>query len=162
MKIIFLDIDGVLNSAEFFARRHKATGLMQGGSRPQSINPDALRRLERLVEETGAEIVVSSTWRIGRTKQDLQKLLRMAGFKYWNLIIGRTPTTNSFNERRGREIKLWLDQHVGEEEPRFVILDDDSDMDELLDHLVKSANKRGLTDEEVDAAVAMLNGGADE
>ena len=112
MKLIFLDIDGVLNSHDYFLKRYSETGKMQGGIRPESIDPDALRRLERILEETDAKIIVSSTWRLGQTVEQLQDLLESAGFLYPETIVGRTGSTDRLTERRGtrspRSSARWL------------------------------------------------------
>jgi len=156
MKLIFLDIDGVLNSHDFFYKRHETTGKMQGGCRRESIDPDALRRLERIINETGAKIVISSSWRIGRETVEIKELLRIAGFKHWQEIIDRTPSTSSLTERRGEEIRMWLDKNP-ENIGNFIILDDDSDMDKLMDRLVHTDWEHGLTDVETENAIARLN-----
>ena len=53
MKVIFLDIDGVLNCS----KTHNPRNL------PYVIDPKLLKRFERLLERTGAKVVLSSTWR---------------------------------------------------------------------------------------------------
>ena len=72
MKVIFLDIDGVLNSEEFWKTEaqhiRKKKAIAEGKSRDEAsaianMNPIAVERIIRIVKETGAEIVVSSTWR---------------------------------------------------------------------------------------------------
>ena len=156
MKIIFLDIDGVLNSADFFKKKHEETGLTQGGARVESIDPDALRLLERILEETDARIVVSSSWRIGRETVEIKKILRLAGFRHWDKIIDRTPSAGSLSEQRGEEIGMWLDEY-NEDVETFIILDDGSDMGALLDHLVKTNWEYGLSEYEVKIAIERLN-----
>ena len=157
MKIIFLDIDGVLNSQDFFRRKHEETGLTQGGSRAESIDPDALRLLERIVEETDAKIVVSSCWRIGRTTEELRDLLKEADFKYYDRIIDRTKNDGSFTTKRGDEIEEWLSRNPVKNSADFIILDDDSDMGNLFGSLVQTLWCQGLTEHEVKIAIERLN-----
>lgn len=156
MKVIFLDIDGVLNSANFFKKKHEETGLTQGGSRIESIDPDALRLLEQIIEETDAKIVVSSCWRIGRTTEELQGLLKGAGFKHYDRIIDRTNKIGSFATKRGDEIEEWLSRN-SVQRGDVVILDDDSDMGDLFDRLVQTLYHQGLTEHEVKTAIEKLN-----
>ena len=52
-----------------------------------------------------------------------------------------------YHETRGREIKMWLDDHAGEIED-FIILDDDADMWILKDYLIQTNTYRGLGYEE--------------
>jgi hypothetical protein len=106
MKIIFLDIDGVLNCQKTTERFH---GFV-------SIDPKLVKRLNRILKETDAKIVLSSTWRLF---EDNKEILEKTGIKY----IDVTP---SFHGLRGEEINDWLSKHP--EVDRYVILDDDSDM----------------------------------
>lgn len=66
MKLIFLDIDGVLNTSQTFKRRYyeyKKTGKYN-----LEIDEFRLNYLRQIVEATNAKIVLSSTWRSGFTK----------------------------------------------------------------------------------------------
>lgn len=157
MKVIFLDIDGVLNSW--------STGY--------KITTEKLQLLNNLIEQTGAKIVISSSWRIGSkdVKDFLDKnfskcTFRLDNFKdvanqeyitnifYNDNIIGLTDT---FGPSRGDEIKRWLDNHSDDVES-YVILDDDTDMlDEQLEHLVQTDTYYGITDREVHLASLILN-----
>ena len=158
MKIIFLDIDGVLNSVDSCER---------AGKNFFSDNPDPehIKWLNFIIEQTGAKIVISSTWRKHCTYLSLWRLLDAFGFK--GTIIGATPETNDI---RGNEIRCWIDRYTNGRDWRltktddkldpiesFVILDDDSDMGELLPFLVKCKNEKGLTEAEAIKAIEMLN-----
>lgn len=155
MRIIFLDIDGVLNSW--------STGY--------KITTEKLQLLNDLIEQTGAKIVISSSWRIGSkdVKEFLEKNFKKSKFRldsfkdvtnqecisniFYNSTIDLTDT---FGPLRGDEIKRWLDNHADEVES-YVILDDDSDMlDEQLEHLVQTDTYFGLTDREVHLATLIL------
>jgi len=155
VKVVFLDIDGVLNSHAFVESIPQA-------ERPSIIGLDreAIRRLNRLVHQTGASVVVSSTWRLNRNRQQLQRVLDEHGFQ--GRVIGRTPRWIAgrpvAGDARGFEIQAWLDAAAdyGIDVDTFVILDDDSDMGHLADRLVKTTFAEGLRDEHVDTAIAML------
>lgn len=61
MKVIFLDIDGVLNTARTFRRQHKI--WKETGERGLEIDEFRVFYLQKIVEQTGAIIVLSSSWR---------------------------------------------------------------------------------------------------
>lgn len=154
MKVIFLDIDGVLNSERWFVQRHIGGARIVVVSREDGqIDPECVERLNRLTEVTGAVLVISSTWRIGGMDW-LVPLLRRKGVAAE--IIGRTPDLNTV---RGHEIGHWLSEHP--EVGSYVILDDTSDMGALAQRLVKVSWQTGLTDGDVERATAMLQAGAE-
>jgi hypothetical protein len=130
MKIIFLDIDGVLNHVQFYEQRHV---LLEKGIKikyPYSeIDPACVEKLNVLCEKTGAKVVISSTWR--HSGLDYCKdALEFHGFK--GEIIDITPSSPT--RFRGIEILDWIktnEELIGEPYYNFteyVILDDDSDM----------------------------------
>jgi hypothetical protein len=139
--IIFLDFDGVLNSHAWFAARRDSTQL----------DPAAVALLNQLIERTDAQVVVSSSWRIGFSRLELEAGLRQVGFA--GTVLDVTPNLREAYAR-GKEIALWRMQnrHVGP----FVILDDDSDMGELMPFLIKTGFDLGLQQEHIDRAVAIL------
>ena len=151
MKLIFLDIDGVLNCAASFTRR--------GNSFP--IDDDKVDLLAQIVEATGAEIVLSSTWRsdfdddmnIIYKRSGAPKLvekLKARGLK----LFGRTPNLPT---ERGTEIKVWLLEHEDLNIESICILDDDVDMGKLGKFLVKTNWNLGLTPHCVEKAIKILN-----
>ena len=159
MKVIFLDIDGVLNSEEFFVERtqncrydaYRSAGYSAKMSRSLcSLDSVAIANLNHLITKTGAKIVVSSTWR--GDDPFLQEVFAIVGIPVY---IGVTPYT--VTRHRGMEIEYWLDKHP--EVENYVILDDDNDMlDKQLEHFVQTdAYKRGLSLENVEQAIKILN-----
>lgn len=159
MKIIFLDIDGVLNSEEFFVERtqdcryhdYKRAGYSARLARQMcSVDSVAISKLNNLITQTGASIVVSSTWRAD--DPELQELFAAVGIPAY---IDITPYHTT--RHRGTEIQQWLDKHP--EVDNYVILDDDDDMlDKQLNNFVHvDAYKRGLSDVDVEKAIAILN-----
>lgn len=153
MVVVFLDIDGVLNSEQYMKTK-KGTVYAEGFQYPglewwaDGLDPEAMERLNRLVERTGAEIVVSSTWRLGGDVEWLQKILEMRGFR--GRVIGVTPRYG--DGPRSREIAAWVDRFGPK---RYVVLDDDSDA-EIPGKTVRTSFRCGLTDEDVDKAVGIL------
>ena len=142
MKVIFLDIDGVLNSSE--------TAALYGGF--DKFSPAAVGRLNWLTDRTEAKIVVSSAWRFGRSVLELKQILSDQGVT--GEVIDKTPTKMSLRNR-GQEIQHWMDNNSTLDE--FVILDDDSDMGHLLDHLVQTDFNVGLTDVEMHECIRRLD-----
>lgn len=146
MKVIFLDVDGVLN--------------MHGSGGLYTLNKARLRLLEEIVKETGAQIVVSSTWR--NSAAHMKKLSNALGYRGMK-IIGITDrlgiSKNGERYYRGHEIQKYLDDHP--EVEQFVILDDDSDMlDSQLRHFVQTDGMIGLTETLAYRAKYILNNGA--
>lgn len=138
MKVLFLDIDGVLNSEEY------ALSLGKGGM--LGIDPEKVKILDRIIEETGAKIVVSSSW---RTSPDLLAEIR----RNVGEILDITPSLPAI---RGEEVRSWLITHPIYNVVQRAILDDDSDF--LPDQpLFKTTWKKGLTEEIADKVIEHLN-----
>lgn len=154
MKIIFLDIDGVLNNYTTMGMdRYINKPLIEGTGFHDHLSPYTLRLLNDIIKATNAKVVISSVWRYGETIQRLQKLLDYYGFK--GQIIGKTPSLSS--SERGYEIQKWLDDNVNLNIESFVIIDDDSDMVHLLKYLVKTKAEFGIRKNTVKHAVKVLN-----
>lgn len=168
-KVIFLDVDGVLND--------------QGKNYRLEIyvEEERVQRLAKIVEETGAKIVLSSSWRYAYQKflknpenyntpfydMTLGELKRM--FDKYNLTIsGYTPVFELGNISRPYEIRTWLVDKPKIE--RYVILDDDDygTWGWLKEYLVQTqipeecdefgCAYRGLNDEHVARTIQILNG----
>lgn len=156
-KFIFLDIDGVLNSDQYYSEgvynqvyeklikeysHHIAWGVC-------NIDPKLVERLNKLTEITGSKIVVSSTWRSDSHLQDIFNIIGIKGSIY--------DVTPYMRERhRGSEIQEWLDR---QSEPyEYVILDDDIDiLDSQRPHFILVNKKIGLSDKDIEHAVHILN-----
>lgn len=155
MKILFLDIDGVLNSHEFWIRCREL-GLIPD----DQIDPQAVERLNRLTDATGAKIVVSSTWRLPYVwnKQLAMLVTRLQKVGIKAEIIGMTPDHQK-QYGRGGEIQAWMLQarQDGMDIESFAILDDDSDMGNLMDYLVKTTMAYGLQETHVEAVIQLLS-----
>lgn len=163
---IFLDVDGVLNSHGWYINRPRKTRLEQEQIErfehfQHDLDPVPIQRLNRLIEATGAKVVISSTWRkIWKTPEEMQHLLDSKGFK--GEVIGVTPVLDTYSSSsglwtakvRGDEIQAWIDENnfTG----KFVILDDDADMAHLMPFLVKTTMETGLLDEHVEQALKIL------
>lgn len=124
MKVIFLDIDGVLNSIDsiiaFAAKKHHV-GFLHNADR---LDPVSVGLLQRACIESGASIVISSTWRKLYNEDEFVNIFKEYGWEDFP-IIGVTDNANSCGQTRGNEIQRWLDAN---DNPEYVIVDDDSDM----------------------------------
>lgn len=109
MKIIFLDIDGVLNSKKFYERRHRCheKGIPFAVNWPFSdIDPDSVDILNKVIKATNARIVMSSTWRLGETIDTLANILHTVGVK--GKLVGKTKSFVD-DETTNKYIKQELD-----------------------------------------------------
>ena len=132
MKVIFLDVDGVLNSDEYFEKT-KGLNLQEIY---QDIDVEKIKLLKKAVDETGAKVVLTSSWRYTKNAIKLKELL-----KEYEIFVDTTPFIEN---KRGLEIKKWLldNQNVDD----FVILDDeifDSFDEDLLEKLIKISDGNG-------------------
>lgn len=153
--VVFLDIDGVLNHAMLYAQlqgRHGSTEPVDW------IDPACVARLDALCERTGAVIVLSSSWRRIFGVEHTFDVLRAAGLA--TVVIDGTPMhgatepgENVVNERWG-EIRAWLDEH--DTHASWVILDDAELADAPAERFVRTSIAVGLTDADVERAVAIL------
>lgn len=149
MKIIFLDVDGVLNSTRSMVA-FKGCGFMRDNQSWKQLDPVAIKLLQHVVEETGASVVLSSTWRIGALQEDIEQFSEFLGVEII-AVTGRSP-----DGIRGKEIQKWLDLSAGVDS--FVIVDDDSDMlPSQMQNFVKVDGKVGLTYENVKSILSILN-----
>ena len=105
----------------------------------------------------GADVVVSSTWRHGKSVAELQALLDAHGFT--GSVRDKTPTGEPGTDR-GDEIAAWLAQHAVD---GYVIIDDHVDVGALRTHLVQTHPAQGLQPADASRALAVLgrpvNGG---
>lgn len=158
MKILFLDFDGVLNN-ESHLRRVRNHDPVGPTAFHREFDPNNIGILNQLcVQVPDLRIVISSSWRTGKSVEWLQNLLESSGFLFADRIVGATPDYH-MNKPRGLEIEEWLLNHIVKSSMRitgFVILDDDSDMAHLMSHLVKTSFRKGLTKEHIPAILEVL------
>lgn len=165
MKVLFLDIDGVLNSGRYFGVRSKRAYRRERGTRKanlgderfaEMIDPEAVILLNEITKRTGCKFVISSSWRGAWTCVEIVAMLGSRGFV--GEVIGATPLEvvppSGFAPARGFEIQTWLDEHP--EVKAFAIVDDVSDMAHLLPRLVQTSTADGFQAEHVELVVALL------
>ena len=150
-KYIFLDFDGPLNTG-----------------RGEFMNPDryghhfddmAVRNLRRIIENTGAQIVVSSSWR----HLGLEKIREV--WTSWGLpgeIVGCTPGVwgdGRIFDTRGEEIQQWLEENV-DDDYAYVIIDDMDDSEAIEgqeDNWIEVDPHCGISYNDADYAIKVLN-----
>lgn len=160
MKVIFLDIDGVLNAHQFSV-----------ASKSCSIDQGCVRQFNRVLEATDAKVVISSAWRYMMLRtDDSEPAMTMRGFEYMLRthgmprmdIIGHTRSDeyagrNGHDNQsvRGKLIRLWLAENPGLVD-RYVVLDDDADDVLLTMPFIKTNGSVGLTEQDAERAIEML------
>jgi hypothetical protein len=150
MKIIFLDFDGVLNSHKFFISQEGLKIVRLYGDLDETLDPTKIALINQLVDQTGAQVVVSSSWRITHTLESLNAILARHGATF--KLIGETPYLGKY---RGAEIADYL-SGLKEQPTHFVIIDDDSDMGEVKSHLVKTSMMSGMDEGHLKDCLTML------
>ena len=148
MKMVLLDIDDVLEN------RHTRTGTFD---RWGFVDDFLVARLKRIIDATGAKIVLSSTWRDGWNREDesknepffnqLRDKFKEYGMEIWDAL----PLP--LQQNRGLAIAEWFELHKDLDIESFIILDDWYDMGIYRDHLIWINGNIGLTDEDVAEAI---------
>lgn len=136
-RVVFLDIDGVL-------------APIRQSDRYGDLDAACIRVLNEIVARGGADVVVSSTWRYGKTIAELQAMLDAKGFS--GRVLDKTPT-GAPGADRGDEIAAWLAQHPVAD---YVIIDDHADMGDLHARLVQTQPAHGLQPSDAPRAIAAL------
>ena len=186
-RIIFLDIDGVLNTALGGPYTTPLDNAHPDRKWLAMIDPEKVAHLNAIVHASRAKVVISSSWRLHFMVEDMQRYLNAQGFE--GEVIDRTGTF--FGERphepnwpsaltlgaygfqgeqgmsdyvwpvRPHEVHAWLRDHQQEVEG-FVILDDIAEWHWLAPHHVGTDMHVGLLEEHVQPALRILCLPADE
>lgn len=151
-KLIFLDIDGVLNKKSQW-------------SRPYSLADDCIEQLAKLVKETGALVILVSTWKTGldipdnkivvveQSENHTEQINRLIG-KLEQYGVGISGKTSHLPGRtRDREIERFL---YFVEASTYVILDDDMSIYDSKEHIIKINENTGLTGSNVRNVMKLL------
>jgi len=133
-KLIFLDVDGVLNSRITFTRARTTSGII-------GIDPYLTILVDRILQATGAKVVLSSSWR--HSDEGMAMVNKAIP------LIDKTPSCCT--GIRGAEIYAWMSRNVPYEisdEVKYAIIDDESDM--LIwqkDNFFQTSFETGITEE---------------
>lgn len=144
-KVLFLDVDGVLNCTKTFT-----------GPLAEHLDIQCLNSLARIVEETGCLVVLSSTWR--RFDFHYKPLIERLKKEFNIELYDKTPFINKFKVYRSEEIQKWLDSNQNLSVTKFAILDDDLDAGIGLEHsFFKTSRHCGLDAELANKVIHHLN-----
>lgn len=147
MKVIITDVDGVIS--------------LDGSS----LDDNCLNVLKKIVDKTGAVVVISSTWRLQESQTS--KILN----KFYDLgitVVGRTkdlPLSDNMWEDRVEEILEWIERHSVE---KWIAIDDlpleellkekdENKRNEIKKHFVKTEILDGLTESQIEECICKLN-----
>lgn len=154
--LVFLDIDGVLNSWEWMRNQQyiDTNGLLK-----ENVWDVLVKRLNRWIrtnelppDQQTTYYVISSSWRIDTELKEFQEVLIEKGL--YDAVIGTTPQISQqvYPHRhygRGLEIQYWIERYLTEEERenlKILILDDDSDMGILKCALTQTSMNEGFSE----------------
>ena len=167
-KIIFLDFDGVLNTEHY-------QGLLQYQGKSWQdeygafFDPNAVKQLKRIIDATGADIVVESSWKyLGLdAMKELWDVRNLPG-----RVIDITPSSvsdeylininldhldTSILHCKEIEIASWLAKQT--EDIRYVIIDDEYViLESQLPHFILTNPYEGITEEQANRTISILNG----
>lgn len=167
MNVIFLDIDGVLNSMAYFKSLGKINEREYKGY--QEISDYHLQMLSKIYHSCNAFIVLSSTWRMLDDEKEesdsMYQYLIDSLAKYDMRIMSKTPC---IGQNRPLEINTWLNNRVDKDDIKFVSLDDDFKKKEYdaygignclvhTDFYCNKVEEGGLQQRHVDMAIRILN-----
>lgn len=164
-KILFLDFDGVLNTEHY-------QGLLQYQGKPWQdeygafFDPNVVKQLRRIIDATGADIVIESSWKyLGLdAMKELWEVRNLPG-----TIIDITPSSVSDEyllknldttmlHCKGMEIASWLTERANQN-IRYAIIDDEYViLDSQLPHFILTNPYEGITEEQANRAISILNG----
>lgn len=151
IKVIFLDIDGVLNGNLFVPKDYNLGVL---------IDDTRLELIKHIVDETNAKIVLSSSWKEhwGRVDAELDDIGREINCIFAAKGLSIFDKTPKYHNNRKREIIDWLQAHPDVSE--FVVIDDNSFAEgDLKNHFVLTSHLRyGIDEYDVEKAIEILNG----
>lgn len=151
LKIIFLDIDGVLVTFETI-KESKKSGILH----PQSFSSKGVELLNNLVSETNSKIVISSSWRRIHSLDFIREHFKKQGFLFSDRIIGVTPKIGD----RGIEILQWLEDNknliLNYDGYSYIVIDDDTQ--DILPYIqkenfIKTSMNGGFQEEHLKSAL---------
>ena len=149
--VIFLDIDGVLCTQNHW----KPEVIAEDGY--SEFNAKCIDNLNKLIEQTQAKVILTSSRRINKTVVEFQAILQRRCFS--GKLAGKiNEKTQLDSAARSEEIVEWLEKNG--EPGKYVILDDDAQLAQLRQpykqHWVRTTYHRGLDEEALERALQML------
>lgn len=149
--IIFLDFDGVLNTEQYQARL-AVDGKPSKDAWGPLFDPHAVGNLRKIIESTGAAIVISSSWRYIHRLGSLRMMWEVRELP--GKIIDMLPCGAAYISR-GEDIECWLNGHG---HPDYVIIDDLDDFyPSQHDRYVETNPIVGISVADAARAIKLLN-----
>ena len=148
--IVFLDFDGVLNTEQYQARL-TVDGKPTKDTWGPLFDPHAVESLRQILDETNAQIVISSSWRYAHSLDSLRMMWEVRGLPG---EIRDTLACGATYISRGEEIECWLERN---ERPDYVIIDDlDDFFPAQRDYYVETNPIVGITEADAQKAIEIL------
>ena len=147
IKIIFLDIDGVLNTERYLRiQSRKCKGIIDSEMQ-FNFDPEATKNLCEIVDKTDSYIVVCSKWKNDKNSRLWVEFMNnMHSIKLGERILD--STSNSYNNLISKEIEEWFNNNVEKEIDNFVIISDKWNMGKYTDNnYVRCWEYSGITDD---------------
>ena len=153
-KYLFLDFDGVLNTTQHQAQCN-VLGFPDSDKYGLLFSPSAVRSLQNLIDETGAEIVIISSWRYIHSNQKLREMWQDRNLPATNLHF-LDSNRNTTNLSKGEQIANFM---LSPPNNPYVILDDEPEEfpAKQFSHLILINPVTGLKKGNVDEAIKILN-----
>ena len=145
MKVIFLDFDGVITTVESKWR----------------LSPPHMEIVKKIIDKTGAKIVISSSWRFRDVEHTLKGIFgEDCNLENCNFLLNTKNVIGVMSRKqntRGAQISAWLLENP--QVTNYVILDDDNFdiLPEHNGHLVQTHTMIGITNQDADLAIEILN-----
>lgn len=162
-KVIFLDIDGVLNTQQH-QQALRAKGVATSDKWGALFNPSAVHRFKYIIEQTGADIVLISSWKF-LGLEAMRQMWSERGLP--GKVLDITPSSESDelllsidleqddlpNPCKGAEIEAWLSLHA-KPNASYVIIDDEAIvLPEQRDRFVQTKPEVGLSEQDAECAI---------
>lgn len=148
--VLFLDFDGVMDTAyyDLYLTKH---GMEEKDRFGVVFDPDCVRNLAKIIGNTGADIVVSSTWKYFMSLDDFHEMWNYR--KLPGKVIGMTPNVAG---ERGVQINAWLNEHSVDNHAIIDDLDADNFTSSQIPHLFIANPYTGLDEDTADRIIDFL------
>lgn len=145
--IIFLDIDGVLNTINYLKRQKLGAGKVTN----KSWDPTACKHISMLCEHYNARIVITSSWRHEYTIEQLKDFFASNNIpdKFIKDVTNSyVPQQDENNYCRGHEVQHWLEENNKDKTPYVIIDDEATFLESQQDHLIRVDKHKGFSTKE--------------
>jgi len=149
IKVIFEDIDGPLIPYD----ENSDVDYHKFFDDEDKWSKDSMKNLNNIIDKTNSKLIISSSYRDDKTKSEILKMMKKAGFKYdiYDMVA------NDKSKKRGSDIKKWMENKKID---NFIIIDDNKhDFYDVFSekNIVKTTHKFGITKDIADEAIEKLN-----